>query len=145
MIRVASDGGHAKSHDGQYQPHGGLHWGPSRPFIHKICVAGLIFCDTICALAVCVDVTMAVVGIHTPNIRLILTPLFTAIITTYLAASIAQGFLCNLYRILTGFMIITTLLVALIVVHCAAAILALTMRDLGGWTDTATTIGSDSD
>lgn len=73
---------------------------PCRPFIHKICVAGLIFCDTMCTLAVCVDVTMAVVGIHAPNFRLMFAPLSTAIITTYMAASIAQGFLCNLYRIL---------------------------------------------
>lgn len=73
---------------------------PSRPVVHKIGVGLLLFFDSICTLAVSFNVCMDVVGTTTPNLRLIIAPLAVSIITTYLCASIAQMFLCNLFYIL---------------------------------------------
>ncbi|KAJ7511997.1 hypothetical protein B0H11DRAFT_2268910 [Mycena galericulata] len=119
---------------------------PSRPLVHRIGVWLLLFFDTICTLAICINVSLSVLDVKTTNYRLILAPISVVIMTTYASASIAQMFLCNLFYVLTGKRIISALLLILILIHfgftSAAAILALTREILGGIVLTTTTVGA---
>ncbi|KAF7342449.1 hypothetical protein MVEN_01834100 [Mycena venus] len=121
---------------------------PSRPLIHKIGVAVLVFFDSVCTVAGGVGVCLAVVRSPITNLRLLLSPLATQIFTTYVSAVISQLFLSNLFYVLTGNKIVTGILLILIFVHLgfswASAISSLTTLNLGGITFTTTTVGAVS-
>ncbi|KAJ6464842.1 hypothetical protein C8R45DRAFT_1023356 [Mycena sanguinolenta] len=121
---------------------------PSRPLTHKIGVGVLVFFDTVCTLAVCVDVGLIVLPPTTTNARLLLTPLAIQIITTYISAIISQLFLCNLYFILTGYKIMAGIIVILIFLHLAfswaSAIILLKTFARARSGITATTVGAIS-
>ncbi|KAF7337387.1 hypothetical protein MSAN_02264800 [Mycena sanguinolenta] len=117
---------------------------PARPLVHKIGVGILVFFDTVCTLAVCSDVGIIVAPPTTTNIRLLLIPLATQIITTYISSIISQLFLCNLYFILTGYKIVAGIIVILIFVHLAFswASAIILLKTFGGLT--TTTVGAIS-
>ncbi|KAJ7061312.1 hypothetical protein C8F01DRAFT_160868 [Mycena amicta] len=121
---------------------------PSRPRLHKIAVSIMVLADTICTLGMCINGIMTAVGIPptAENLRLLLTPLSSGIITTYVSATIEQLFLCNLFYILTRNRIVSAFLVLMICVHLgfswAAGILVVTYPGTTGKIIVATTVGA---
>ncbi|KAJ7027095.1 hypothetical protein C8F04DRAFT_1294952 [Mycena alexandri] len=122
---------------------------PSRPLSHKIAVGILIFADTVCTVALCFETAFFILPpVITTNLRLILAPLAVAIICTYISAAIAQLFLCNLFYVLTGNILVTIGLVVLILVHLAfswaSGISVVVLLKVTGIVFTETTVGAIS-
>ncbi|KAJ7249789.1 hypothetical protein B0H12DRAFT_1324419 [Mycena haematopus] len=119
---------------------------PSRSLVHKTGVGVLIFVDTVCSMATCLNVVFAV--LPPKNIRLFFAPVSVQIITTYISSIISQLFLCNLFFILTGKKIVAGTIVILILVHLAfswaSAIILLKSPLQGASNLTATTVGAVS-
>ncbi|KAJ6502689.1 hypothetical protein C8R47DRAFT_1316698 [Mycena vitilis] len=90
---------------------------PSRPLVHKIGVALLVFADTVCTLAISIDVCLAVLRLPIENPRLLVVPTTVEIMSTYISAVVAQLFLCNLFYVLTGNKIVAGAIFVLIFVH----------------------------
>ncbi|KAJ7495288.1 hypothetical protein FB451DRAFT_1477943 [Mycena latifolia] len=91
---------------------------PARPLVHKIGVSALIFFDSVCTVSTCTGVGLAVAGFQVSDLAL-LAPVAVGIMSTYISASIAQMFLCNLYYILTGNRLGSAGLLFLIFSHAA--------------------------
>ncbi|KAJ7802377.1 hypothetical protein B0H14DRAFT_2614364 [Mycena olivaceomarginata] len=89
----------------------------TRPRTHKAGVAALVFFDTVCTLAISFNVCIAVVKPTTLSLRLFVLPLSMQIITTYISAAIAELFLCNLFYVLTGSVVVTGVILILILLH----------------------------
>nr|GAT53073.1 predicted protein [Mycena chlorophos] len=132
---------------------------PCRPRLHKTAVGIMLTADTLCTVALCVNVAVRAVVVSTPeNAQRALAPFSVTIFTTYISATIEQLFLCNLFYLLTHNRAVGVLLLVMIVIHVgfswASAILtaihgttngmSLTMSIIGTVTCAATdiTIGS---
>ncbi|KAJ7843736.1 hypothetical protein B0H14DRAFT_3455913 [Mycena olivaceomarginata] len=116
----------------------------TRPRTHKAGVAALVFFDTVCTLAISFNVCIAVVKPTTLSLRLFVLPLSMQIITTYISAAIAELFLCNLFYVLTGSVVVTGVILILILLHLAfswasAIILLEEPLNLASFSFTATT------
>ncbi|KAJ7677126.1 hypothetical protein DFH06DRAFT_618942 [Mycena polygramma] len=121
---------------------------PSRPLVHKIGVALLVFADTVCTLAISIDVCLAVLRLPIENPRLLVVPTTVEIMTTYISAVVAQLFLCNLFYVLTESRIVAGAIFVLIFVHLgfswAAAIISNHTLNYVGIAFTTTTVGAIS-
>jgi len=125
---------------------------PSRPLLHKVAVAVLVFFDTVCTVAVGFEVCLAVLRlpptILMTNLRLLLMPFAIKVITTYVSSVISQLFLCNLFHTFTGNKIVAVAILLLIFVHLgfswASAIITLITGSVGGMAFTTTTVGAVS-
>ncbi|KAJ7200307.1 hypothetical protein GGX14DRAFT_466605 [Mycena pura] len=121
---------------------------PSRPRLHRIAVGVLVFADTVGTSFNNIDVCMVVVGTMPKNARLGLAPLATLIMATYISATIAQLFLCNLFHVLTGNKLVSGVLLLMIFFHLgfsyASAILCLTTGRVDGMAFSTTTVGAIS-
>ncbi|KAJ7860372.1 hypothetical protein B0H14DRAFT_2744507 [Mycena olivaceomarginata] len=120
---------------------------PSRPLMIKIGVGIMILADTVCTLAICFEVGLAIVP--TQEHFYFVEALAVKIITTYITTAITQLSFCNLYYILTGNKLISGALIALISVHLgfswASGILLLRFPELGpdsGIAFTVNTVGA---
>jgi hypothetical protein len=75
---------------------------PSRTRVHRMAVGVMIFFDTLCTVAISINICMAVLGFPMANLqsRLLLAPLAMQIFTTYVSSVVSQLFLCNLFYLL---------------------------------------------
>ncbi|KAJ7500886.1 hypothetical protein B0H11DRAFT_1994795 [Mycena galericulata] len=89
----------------------------SRPAVYKIGVGIMVFFDSVCTLAIALDVCIAVAAPRLTNQRLALAPLATQVFATYVSSVISQLFLTNLLYTLTGTKAGAAALIFLIVFH----------------------------
>ncbi|KAK7022192.1 hypothetical protein R3P38DRAFT_2959899 [Favolaschia claudopus] len=127
---------------------------PNRPLWNKIGVGALIFSDTVCTVGICWQTYVELllypcIGLTGAGFRNSLYwPIAVTLLSTYMAASIEQGFLCSLFYSLSKQRIITGFLVVSIFLHLgfswASAALVLKHRTPNGKSITATQIGAIS-
>ncbi|KAJ7477998.1 hypothetical protein B0H11DRAFT_1285633 [Mycena galericulata] len=89
----------------------------ARPAAHKIGVGVLVFFDSVCTLAVALDICVSVAAPGVTNPRLLLAPLATQVFATYVSSVVSQLFLTNLLYTLTSTKSVAWALLILIFVH----------------------------
>ncbi|KAF7345459.1 hypothetical protein MVEN_01564000 [Mycena venus] len=117
---------------------------PSRPLINKIGIGLMVLADTVCTLAICFEVGLAIVPAQ-ENFPFIIA-LAIQIIATYISAVIMQLNFCHLFYVLTGNKVVCGALMFLIFTHLgfswASGILLLKLPKLGPGSGVAFTVNT---
>jgi hypothetical protein len=71
---------------------------PNRPLLYRVGVGALIFFDTICTLAICIDACLVALDL-TPNAHSVAlqSPMAITVFSTFLSAAVEQAILCHLF------------------------------------------------
>ncbi|KAJ7836840.1 hypothetical protein B0H13DRAFT_2368532 [Mycena leptocephala] len=95
---------------------------PNRPLLYRVGVGALIFFDTICTLAICIDACLVALDL-TPNAHSVAlqSPMAITVFSTFLSAAVEQAILCHLFFTLTRNAFVSAFLAILALAHMGLA------------------------